>query len=93
MHNHVNNFLTICKTCILLNLVSTLITPLLASHFYLLILLRILLGVGEGLGLPTMYHIFAHAVQVQERSRAFSYLAAAGTIGQTVAALIGPHVC
>lgn len=43
-------------------------------------------------GLPTIFHIFAHSVPVPERSRAFGYLVGAGTIGQTVAALICPHL-
>lgn len=44
------------------------------------------------LGLPTIFHIFAHQIPVQERSRAFGYLVGAGTIGQSLAALICPHL-
>ncbi len=40
-------------------------------------------------GLPTIYHIFAESVPVEQRSRAFSYLSAAGSIGQTIAAVVG----
>lgn len=39
-------------------------------------------------GLPTVFHIFAHTIPVEERSRAFAYLVAFGSIGQTVAALV-----
>lgn len=39
-------------------------------------------------GLPTIFNIFAHSVPVEERSRAFGYLAASGTVGQTIAALV-----
>ena len=39
-------------------------------------------------GLPTIFHIFAHAVPIEERSRAFGYLVAMGSIGQTVSALV-----
>ena len=39
-------------------------------------------------GLPTMFHIFAHTVPVEERSRAFGYLVALGSVGQTVAAVV-----
>lgn len=35
-----------------------------------------------------MFNIFAHSVPVEERSRAFGYLVASGTAGQTVAALV-----
>lgn len=39
-------------------------------------------------GLPTIFHIFAHTIPVEERSRAFGYLVAMGSVGQTVAALV-----
>ena len=39
-------------------------------------------------GLPTIFHIFAHAIPGEERSRAFGYLVAFGSIGQTVAAVV-----
>ena len=39
-------------------------------------------------GLPTIYHIFAHTIPVEERSRAFGYLVAFGSIGQTAAAIV-----
>uniref|UniRef100_A0A914X5I8 Major facilitator superfamily (MFS) profile domain-containing protein n=1 Tax=Plectus sambesii TaxID=2011161 RepID=A0A914X5I8_9BILA len=63
---------------------STLLTPIVASSFHLLLIARVALGLGEGLGLPTIYHIFAETVPAEQRTRAFSYLAAAGSIGQTV---------
>lgn len=40
------------------------------------------------IGLPTVFNIFAHSVPVEERSRAFGYLVASGTAGQTIAALV-----
>lgn len=39
-------------------------------------------------GLPTVFHIFAHTIPMEERSRAFGYLVAFGSIGQTVAAMV-----
>lgn len=36
--------------------ISTLLTPVVAPYLHLLIFSRIVLGVAEGLGLPTMYH-------------------------------------
>ncbi|XP_076371148.1 uncharacterized protein LOC143257000 isoform X2 [Tachypleus tridentatus] len=71
---------------------STVITPFVASSLSALLACRVFLGLGEGLGLPTIFHIFAHSVPVDERSRAFGYLVAAGTFGQTVAALVCPHI-
>lgn len=71
--------------------VSTLFTPFVANDFTLLILTRILLGVGEGLGMPTIFHIFSSAVNQRERSTAFGYLLAAGSIGQTAATLLCPY--
>jgi hypothetical protein len=39
-------------------------------------------------GLPTIFHIFAHTIPVEERSRAFGYLVALGSVGQTIAAVV-----
>ena len=39
-------------------------------------------------GLPTIFHVYAHYVPAEERSRAFGYLIAAGGVGQTVAAVV-----
>ncbi|XP_073976040.1 sialin-like [Rhodnius prolixus] len=72
--------------------VFTSITPLLATSVPALIFCRVILGLGEGFGLPTIFHIFAHSVPIEERSRAFGYLVAAGSVGQTVASLICPHL-
>lgn len=44
------------------------------------------------IGLPTVFNIFAHSVPVEERSRAFGYLVASGTVGQTIAALVSEIV-
>ena len=46
----------------------------------------------SSVGLPTIYHIFAHAIPVEERSRAFGYLVAMGSIGQTVSAVVSRHI-
>ncbi|CAF1050698.1 unnamed protein product, partial [Didymodactylos carnosus] len=72
----------------------TFATPFLAPVPLLLICSRIALGFGEGLGmsLPTIFHIFSNFVALEERSRSFSYLIALGSVGQTVAAVICPHV-
>lgn len=72
--------------------VSTSVTPLLATSIPALIFCRVLLGLGEGLGLPTIFHIFAHNIPIEERSRAFGYLVAAGSVGQTVASILCPHL-
>lgn len=39
-----------------------------------------------------IFQLFAANVPVSERSRAFAYLISAGTVGQTVSALITPHI-
>uniref|UniRef100_A0A0M3I9B1 MFS domain-containing protein n=2 Tax=Ascaris TaxID=6251 RepID=A0A0M3I9B1_ASCLU len=76
---------------VLLWSLSTLLTPIVASSFHLLIFARVVLGLGEGLGLPTMYHILAEGAPPRQRSSAFAYLAAAGSVGQTIASLVCPH--
>jgi hypothetical protein len=52
---------------------------------YHIVLYSIILFIA---GLPTIFHIFAHTVPVEERSRAFGYLVALGSVGQTVAAVV-----
>ncbi|CAB3376161.1 Hypothetical predicted protein [Cloeon dipterum] len=72
---------------------STILTPLVASSSIAgLVFFRIVLGIGEGLGLPTMYHLLAVSVPEEERSRAFGYLVAAGSVGQTFASVLCPHL-
>ena len=44
-------------------------------------------------GLPTIFHVYAHYVPAEERSRAFGYLIAAGGAGQTVAAVVSGGAC
>ncbi|CAF4126568.1 unnamed protein product [Rotaria socialis] len=70
----------------------TFATPFLAPLPFLLIFSRIALGFGEGLALPTIFHVFSNYVPMEERSRSFSYLIALGSVGQTFAALICPHI-
>lgn len=94
---------------VLLWSISTVVTPLLAQSVPLLIICRVILGLGEGLGkdlfrtkqfqyvryvivnvlgLPVIFHLFAHSVPIEERSRAFGYLVAAGSVGQVVASVV-----
>ncbi|KAK7492895.1 hypothetical protein BaRGS_00015842 [Batillaria attramentaria] len=82
----------VLTVAVLLWSLSTIIVPLCAHSIHALIFSRVLLGLGEGVGLPTIFHIFAHAIPGEERSRAFGYLVAMGSIGQTVAALVCPHL-
>ncbi|GJQ78083.1 hypothetical protein Trydic_g2425 [Trypoxylus dichotomus] len=77
---------------VLLWSIATFITPLLAHSLIALVIGRIILGFAEGLGLPTIFHLFAHSIPVEERSRAFGYLIASGSVGQTVASVVCPHM-
>ncbi|KAG8038684.1 hypothetical protein G9C98_000239 [Cotesia typhae] len=83
---------TVLMSAVLLWSISTLITPLLVDSVPLLITCRVILGLGEGLGLPVIFHLFAHSVPVEERSRAFGYLIAAGSVGQVVASILCPRI-
>ena len=67
---------------------ATFLTPSIASSLNALTLARIILGFAEGFCLPTIFHIFANAVPVEERSRAFGYLVALGSIGQTLSSMV-----
>ncbi|CAH1118633.1 unnamed protein product [Phaedon cochleariae] len=77
---------------VLLWSIATFITPFLASNITALVICRIILGFAEGLGLPTIFHLFANSIPLEERSRAFSYLLASGSVGQTVASVLCPHL-
>lgn len=77
---------------VLLWSMSTLLTPVLARSFIGLVFARAVLGVGEGLGLPTIFQLYGESVPPDERSRAFGYLVAAGSVGQTIASVVVPHV-
>lgn len=72
--------------------ISTVATPWVSHNTFALILCRVMSGFGEGLGLPTIFHIFANNIAINERSSAFGYLVAAGSVGQTVATVICPHL-
>ncbi|KAL1426695.1 hypothetical protein MTO96_003295 [Rhipicephalus appendiculatus] len=79
---------TVMAGAVLLWSASTLVTPLVASSLPLLLLCRALLGLGEGLGLPCMFHVVGQAAPVpEERTRAVACVLAAGAAGQTAAAL------
>lgn len=71
---------------------STFLTPMIASTLPLLVLCRIALGMGEGIGLPAIFHIFSKTISNEENSRAVSYMVAFGSVGHTVATLICPHL-
>lgn len=79
---------------VLLWSVSTLATPLVAWSLPLLLMCRALLGLGEGLGLPCLFHLVAEAAagRPEERARAVARVLAAGAAGQTAAALVCPHL-
>ncbi|KRZ90939.1 Exosome component 10 [Trichinella sp. T8] len=77
---------------VLLWSISMLVTPYVASSFPLLMFSRLLLGLGEGLGLPTIYKLFAEDVPSEKRSTAFSCLSSFASIGQTMALVCCPHL-
>lgn len=77
---------------VLLWSLSSFVTPWFAYSATSLVLLRFLLGVGEGIGLPTIVHILSQLVPIDERSRALGYLVAFGSFGQIVATLLCPHL-
>lgn len=77
---------------VLLWSLSTFLVPFFAHSIYALLISRVILGLGEGLGLPTIFHIFSHGIPSEERSRSFGILVAFGSIGLTVASVICPHL-
>ncbi|TGZ69342.1 hypothetical protein CRM22_003792 [Opisthorchis felineus] len=83
---------TILLLAVLLWSLSSFVTPWFAYSSTALVVLRFLLGIGEGIGLPTIVHIFSLLVPVDERSRALGYLVAFGSFGQILATLVCPYL-
>lgn len=83
-------FVMICS--VLLWSLSTMATPLVASSLPAVLLCRMLLGLGEGLGLPCLFQIVGQATVPEERPHAFSSIMTAGAVGQVIAALVCPHL-
>ncbi|THD24036.1 Sodium-dependent phosphate transport protein 1 [Fasciola hepatica] len=81
----------VLMTAVLLWSLSSFVTPWFVFSSSTIIALRFLLGVGEGIGLPTTVQIISKLVHLEERSRALGYLVAFGSLGQIVAILIFPH--
>lgn len=73
--------------------VATMITPL-AAHFALPVLLiaRVVLGVGEGVAMPAMNAIIAAWVPVQERARSLSFVYSGMYVGSILGLLFSPLV-
>ncbi|KAJ8040428.1 putative anion transporter 4, chloroplastic [Holothuria leucospilota] len=71
---------------------ATFITPMVASQVHIVIFLRILLGFAEGFCLPTIFHVFSCSILLEERSKAFGYLVAGGSVGQCLASVICPYM-
>ncbi|KAI0990304.1 hypothetical protein GJ496_004366 [Pomphorhynchus laevis] len=58
-----------------------------------MLIMRILLGFGEGFALPTIYHLYAQSLHPSVKARAFGYLSASASIGQTLAAIVYYPAC
>ena len=102
--------------------ISTFVTPYFVHSKAAVVIFRVILGLGEGLGkdvnlfifisaefarpnhctiaslltfpvvgLPTIFHIFANTIPAEERSKAFGYLIAFGSIGQTLSSIVSCH--
>lgn len=67
----------------------TLLTPVAAYvSFAMLLLVRLMLGVGEGAAYPAAYNLIHGWMRVNERSRAISVITAAAAIGTVFALLV-----
>lgn len=71
---------------------ATFITPVIASQVHMVIFTRIMLGFAEGFCLPTIFHVFSNSIVLEERSKAFGYLVAGGSVGQCLASVICPYM-
>ena len=73
--------------------VWTVLTPLAArSSVFALIVCRVMLGLGEGLALPTLHHVTAQWSPVHERARFVAFVTSGQHIGKAVALACSPIV-
>lgn len=73
--------------------VSTLLTPLATSaSFPVLLAVRVVMGIGEGMALPCLHHLTAAWIPVSERSTFLSFTAAGKFVGTGAAMSAAPAV-
>ena len=71
----------------------TVLTPLAARlSVFALIVCRVMLGLGEGLALPTLHHVTAQWSPVHERARFVAFVTSGQHIGKAVALACSPIV-
>lgn len=75
---------------VLWSCVGEALTPLVAGRFELLIILRVLMGLGEGPQWPSCYKLFSHWVPTSERSRAVSFFWAMGNVAIAASLMLTP---
>jgi ACS family sodium-dependent inorganic phosphate cotransporter len=69
----------------------TLITPLAAAAgISLLLIARVLMGMGEGVAYPSMFSLLAKWTPMQEKSRASALCHSAGSLGLVTALMVAP---
>jgi ACS family sodium-dependent inorganic phosphate cotransporter len=68
----------------------TLLTPLAARRFPLVLLVRVLMGMGEGLALPAIHVLVSRNIPPMARSRAVGVITSGHGLGMIVALLASP---
>ena len=72
---------------------ATLITPpAAAAGFAILIVARIIMGLGEGVALPTIYSLYGKWLPENEKARAIGFTYSAIPLGSVIALLITPWI-
>mgnify|MGYP001161656302 FL=1 len=71
----------------------TILTPAAAHHgFFLLLLTRVLLGLGEGITFPAWHSLYARWVPYQERTRAIAFTNSGISLGSIFAYVVTPII-
>ena len=71
----------------------TILTPAAAHHgFFLLLLTRVLLGLGEGITFPAWHSLYARWVPYQERTRAIAFTNSGIPLGSIFAYVVTPII-
>ena len=71
----------------------TILTPAAAHHsFFLLLITRVLLGIGEGVTFPAWHSLYARWIPYQERTRAIAFTNSGISLGSIFAYVVTPII-
>ena len=71
----------------------TILTPLAASYgYYTLLIVRVFMGLSEGVAFPSVFHILASWIPAAERARSIALFLTGAHVGTTIALVLSPLI-